>query len=266
MTTYVFGYYNFQVRGDTVIGNKYCQKLYGNNATYFDSSCLQYKNYIYFDNRKFYVDTSLLFDFNLNKGDTFNFLVNSPCYGISGYRKLAVDSVDSMYYGNKWRKRIRFEQPQFNNYFQNPITWVEGIGDLEHGYFWNGYNFYGWVADYECDVGFVQLICFKEPPYIPYGSNCFNGPCNTGIGIIDDEQNNILIYPNPSSEKVVVEQRMKGEMQANISDVLGKYVNTLSKRIGNKIEIDIRTLPNGIYFIIVQIDQERLLKKIIINK
>jgi hypothetical protein len=124
---------NFQITGDTVINNKYYQRLDTNTSYYFDTSCLGFVNYFYYENRKLYVDTFLLYDFNLNAGDTFNLYVSSiPLCSHNGYYPMIVDSVDSVYYGSSWRKRITFFQ--MSGFAFGPIVWVEGIGDINYGF------------------------------------------------------------------------------------------------------------------------------------
>jgi hypothetical protein len=67
------------------------------------------------------------------------------------------------------------------------------------------------------------------------------------------EQKNISlkIYPNPASDRLFVEINEISELNSQLSifDINGKLKNQEIKRYNNRIEIDIRNLNSGIYFV-----------------
>lgn len=260
INTTVHGFNNLQIKGDTIINGKYCQKLYGNSSQYFDTTCLQYNSYIHYNNRKLYADTLLINDFNLNAGDTFNLYVSDFCMNHNGYYKFPVDYTDSIYYGNKWRKRIVFKQISGFN-FGCPIRWVEGMGDIDHGLAVGGINFYGFVEQATC-TGFARLNCFQEQGLSAYGMYCYNGPCTTGLNEINNESN-ISIYPNPSAGIFIIESP-KHISSIEISNFIGEKIYS-SFLCSNKLEIDLSQKPQGIYFIKANSGLGIVIKKIIIQ-
>jgi len=64
-----------------------------------------------------------------------------------------------------------------------------------------------------------------------------------GTGIFEQGIANFQIYPNPASDKFVVE--CEGAVFITLYDILGKEV--LSQNVIGKAEINIRNLPNGVY-------------------
>ncbi len=258
---------NFQIKGDTVIGNKYCQKIDTSVSYYYDSACMKYSGRnLYYYSRKLYIDTFLIYDFNLVAGDTFNLYVNSWC-GHNGYYKMPVDSVDSMYYGNTWRKRITFKK--MSGFYFGPVRWVEGIGDIDYGfdiYLPPVYvGIYGGIEIDFCLSGFGRLNCFQEQGYAAYGNFCHNGSCATSV-IEENNSSNIFVYPNPSSSilNLVLRQAQDENAEIRITDMLGNIVKQEYNKV-EKISIDIGDLQNGIYFVCVKTSEGVLTKKIIVQ-
>jgi hypothetical protein len=230
----------------------------------FDTTCLNFYSYLYYHNKKLYLDiatsidttSDLLFDFNLNVNDTFNLYDGCTICGHSGYYPFPVDSIDSLFYGNKWRKRITFEyNASFN--FGGSVRWVEGIGDIDHGAFISGLDFYGNVEYLYNFGGSLLLECFQEPSHIPFGT-CYNGPCNTGIGEISG--NNVSIYPNPSTGKFTI----NATGNISIYNLLGEKIFS-QKLISEQNEIDLSSHPKGVYFAQIATEGRTVTKKIVIQ-
>lgn len=96
---------------------------------------------------------------------------------------------------------------------------------------------------------------------------------DTGVGLTDNNMSEKLnVYPNPASDKLTIsiDQIGNSNNQVMIYDVLGKqlkkieFVSTIND--ANKIEIDVRELSNGTYFVKISSANETATKKIIINK
>jgi hypothetical protein len=243
-------YSNYMIKGDTIIGNKYCQKLYGSSTQNFDSNCTSYLNYIYYFNRQLYTDTNLLYDFNLNVDDTLKLYMNSgPCMSENGYYPIPVDTVDSLYYGNKWRKRIVFQDTYHTNHF-GAIVWVEGIGDYKLGMTSEAYNFYGEVAGNNCLAGGWASDCFQEPGYNSIGS-CNYTSCASAINK-SYETNKIFltISPNPFNNEAVINANYKLQNASlSIYNCLGMKVKFINNIMEQSIILTRDNLPAGIYLL-----------------
>ncbi|MDF2436222.1 MAG: hypothetical protein K0Q95_598 [Bacteroidota bacterium] len=284
-STMNFVYENDYIKGDTIINNKYCQKIYTSNSQYFDTTCMQFSRYIYYNNRRLYTDSAvsidtnsiLLYDFNLNAGDTFNLFLSEICPGHNGYYKLPVDHTDSMFYGGRWRKRIVFETLPGFYFGSNPITWVEGIGDIDHGlsstlfkYAWGGYglyggmrNFYGQIEQCYCNNGLTKLNCFQEPGYATYGTACSLSNCATAVNEINDHPD-IYIFPNPTSEALFIENSYDDILELRLLNTVGSQVVEMRNIKSRNVHLTLGGLNNGVYILEVKTDKRVLTEKIIV--
>jgi len=110
-----------------------------------------------------------------------------------------VDSVDSVKINGTYRKRINTSFPSRGFIEQ----WIEGIG-CNNGLFYSGY--------YIFDYGY-QLLCFHHNDSLYY-LNSPNDSCyyiTTNINDKNISLNNILIYPNPTYNKIYIESNIKLE-------------------------------------------------------
>jgi photosystem II stability/assembly factor-like uncharacterized protein len=78
---------------------------------------------------------------------------------------------------------------------------------------------------------------------------------------------NIWAYPNPSSGKVTVEMAAPmGQTEITLSDINGRIVKSfIINEIDNKFSFDVSEVSAGIYFINVQTEHDKEVKKIIIS-
>jgi hypothetical protein len=261
---------SFRINGDTIINNKYLQKLdtgFFITSSYYDTICMApSKRYLYYNNRVLYIDTVLLYDFNLNNGDTFNLHYSfNECGHPVGYYKMVVDSVDSIYYGNKWRKRINFKQMSSFNF--GPVRWVEGIGDIDYGFFDVAFVYpnspYSGIEHAFCFGGYERLNCFQEPGQVTYGNYCQNGSCTTGINEIN-VNDDVFIYPNPTSGKFTTQVANGGELK--ITNVLGECIHqSLISNLQAQFPIDLSLQPEGVYFVQIKTAEGNITKKIVVQ-
>ena len=282
-TTTIPVFENIFIAGDTLFGNRYCQKIYSSKSQYFDSTCMQFTGYLYYKNRRLYTDTTsiidtsstLIYDFNLNATDTFNFFVHNLWN--NGNFKIAVDHCDSMYYGNHWRKRIVFKQVS-NPYFCGPVTWVEGIGDIDHGlssrlfsnapatngFFGGAENYYG-AIDQCCRTNeIVRLNCFQETGYNTFGPDCTPSSCISTNVNETYEIGNIFAFSNPVADKLTIHIPKQERTLLYIYNNIGQEISVETIQNENA-EYDVSDLSNGVYFLRMQLNNNVVTKKIIIQ-
>ena len=94
------------------------------------------------------------------------------------------------------------------------------------------------------------------------GAAYFLGPLETNINTINE--NNITIYPNPTSDKINFDFANNDILQINISDITGKTIISKTEVQQNET-IDLSNFENGIYFINIQTTNEIFTTKIIKN-
>ncbi len=261
-------YENLYIKGDTIINNKYCQKLFSSNSHYFDTTCMHFDRYMYYYKKKLYTDptisidtnSNLQYDFNLNVGDTFSIYVQDViCSSYNGYYNETVGSVDSMYYGNKWRKRIVF-QHNFN-FGSYPLRWVEGIGDIDHG-LWFKSNLYGFIEFAFCTSCLVNFSCYQEPGFASFGNSCATSSCAPTGNEINDKSS-FVVSPNPANNNISI-TGINSKTTIKIFDVFGRLV--LSKEIERDTSIDVQNLSQGIYTLKSESNINRTYNKVVIVK
>ncbi len=99
--------------------------------------------------------------------------------------------------------------------------------------------------------------------------------CNSTIGIEENEQeNNMLLYPNPASNEVVVAYTSSSNnntLSISLTSAIGQKMMDLvlektTQSLRSETTIDISKLPNGFYFIEVKDGFKSTTKKLVINR
>jgi len=134
---------------------------------------------------------------------------------------------------------------------------------------------------YDSTNGFVKLTVFPDggTQTITFRARIYdeNNPADgdtctfilnsmpTSISSFDELNNNVIIYPNPSSSIINIES-IKDFNNIIISDLSGKQVIKNKFNFSNAINTDVSLLPLGLYFVSIY-NNDRLLdtKKISIN-
>ncbi len=257
-------YWHYQIKGDTVISGRYYQKIYNSNTSSIpiDTTCPKTSNLLYFDSNRVYYNTTLIYDFNLNLGDTFNLYVNGPSH--NGYYPFVVSFVDSIFVGSRWRKRITLAKSGFNF---SPIKWVEGIGDINYGF----NSSYGSVESYIYTGGYGQLTCFSEHWQSTYGINCTfsNGTCLVGLEEGNNEMKQINLIPQPASDIMYIQSTQLVFRQEEIPiiyDISGKQ-HTIPMQYINKntYKLEVSILSAGFYVVAIKTEKGVVRKKIIVQ-
>lgn len=164
----------------------------------------------------------LLYDFNLNVGDTVKgYFSYSP--------SLIVTSIDSVLVGGAYRKSW--------NLNQQPMSIIEGIGLIP-----DFLKIPWWEAA-------VELNCFSENNQKLYPTYDPTSGCALITSIKEKEElADFSIYPNPSNGKFQLKVNNRKSALLEITDILGNGI--LKKQIQNEItDLDLSEHPNGVYFV-----------------
>ena len=81
-----------------------------------------------------------------------------------------------------------------------------------------------------------------------------------GVGIADQELNEVKVYPNPAMSTVNVEFPTSGTYEVQIQDQTGRIVRK-AKGSGTKSSINVSTLSQGMYYIDIQWNEMRFTKR-----
>ncbi len=242
----------FKIEGDTVINSLAYKNLWITTDSAMNDFLLngfvREESGVVFYLKRFYDEEGVLYDFNLEKGDTASVL-SEFCDEI----RIVIQETDTVEYFGVPRKRWILDG-WADDY------WIEGIGSN-----------YGLVYTklYECTADIMkELTCFHENDtlyYIKEGEvECFQ----TNVGIDDNpDQNALIIRPNPvTGGQSFTMQCEDGINEVGIFNIYGKKVNCLMFDSKQEVTIPTNYLTPGLYLIKIITDKDHLFSgKIIIR-
>jgi hypothetical protein len=261
-------YEKFIINGeDTSINGKIYKKVYLFYDTVFNINTALYIGGIREENKKIYYigdsvrrgkpfifsnQETLLFDFSISIGDTLPTSQSTACNFDYPFQ---VTGIDTVMIGNKLRKVFKFYPPE--------VEWVEGIGSIE-----------GQFTGLLCAVLPIpikwsygnNLICFKQNDTIVYFNNQFpecmplNVPAKSAI------IENIIISPNPATNYLTlkVDNFQLLPFTFQLYDMQGRL--QLTGKTGNtQTEINVATLPRGLYVLKIITEKEIITKKVVLQ-
>ena len=198
-------------------------------------------------------DEVMLYDFNLQVGDTFRF-------GNSFFSQYAfvADIVDSITLMNgEKRKHI-----SLNGGYEE---WIEGIGSTRG------------LFDAFCDVFLLDfgtsLLCFNENGIQKFQNPNFTNCFYTNLGINENKTNfDFQISPNPSSTLSELNFNLAQAdcLTIKLVELSGKTFKTIAPSNfhegEHKIKLDVSALESGIYFIQIQGQKYTAIEKLVVIK
>jgi len=192
-------------------------------------------------NSIFHGQERILYEFNLEKGDSFKF--SSPAG--RDFREFP-DSVinvtfyvDTTFYQNN-RKKIVLHWMSSSNFIYS-TTWVEGIGNLKG---WLGYSFHrlGFeLSETTCNL--VQ-VCEGNLNIHPNGP----GQCNEAILSVDFINHRLNVSPNPTHNNITLKLPNTELYHITIFNVNGKVVKEIELEGNENYEISME-YPKGMYYL-----------------
>ncbi len=262
----IYNIYNLYISGDTTIEEITYHKLYEDGYKY-SPNCPPPGPFYYYNqyygafrqdtfNKKIYLNFGegdlLAYDFNLNVGDTL-----PPTYLSMQYPNYIVQSIDSLYVGNDYRKRYCI----FSDYFQDYMWLIEGIGSY-YGAFellapnWDEYQH--------------QLGCIYQDDEVIW--SLAPSPSGFGCELITStkeqiSENEISISPNPfkSFTNIKIPENYTN-VSLSMYNSFGQKIIEIKNSYEQTIRIERGNLESGLYFIQIAQDNDHILtKKIMIQ-
>lgn len=175
-------------------------------------------------------DEQILYDFSMQIGDTI-------CIYDHGYYKdfLVVVEIGETFVGNNPRRELVLEYP-----FGVTETWIEGVGSL-YGIINSGAQFLmGGITDLLCYYENGDLIWQNTMP--GFGRCYIINP--DGIDETE-EKTSLLLFPNPSKEKVTIEGIEAAKVE--VYSAFGQLV----KIVRETNELNVADLPEGLYLLCI---------------
>lgn len=268
-----WNYYDLQLNGDTLIGQKLYKIIYDLNG---------FSPYAYLreDSGKVYVirepenelpylngylwgslnniDTTefILYDFTLQVGDTFTTrILKCGAYiewgddSIEHKQNFILSNIDSVILNNgAIRKQFHFDNPyddwSSENYFfgEDPI-WIEGIGSI-NTLFYNETGNYQWCGWFDAGYSSFKTACYSLNDTILWGVPNCQFPTSVNEVIAPEKME---VYPNPTTGIITI-QGIKENADYSIYNVIGKLIKSGTT---TNNQIDVGELAIGMYVLAV---------------
>lgn len=185
---------------------------------------------------------TLLYDFNLNVGDTL-----PPSYNQG--QGVYVSKIDSVLVGNKYHKRFKIKP---FNYWPSTDTnhaIIEGIGST--------FGLYNEMVVY-LESG-ERFSCFRHNTATYPANDCSFA---TGISTSIKQDFDFKIFPNPSTG--IFSINFFEKFQFSVYDIYGREVFQ-SKSLNQSATLDMSLYPKGIYFVRGKSNDKIFSRKIVLK-
>ena len=200
----------------------------------------------------------ILYNFNVQAGDDWKTTVKSGTNTLT--YTISVDSVGTITTNGMNLKRlfVKYNTALFG-ISSNTITERFGCNQFMFNYA----NPQGAACDLD---GFYSYLCYKDSQFGSKQFTNFDCDYNTvGLENLENENNSLAIYPNPTSSNITIENKSSSQqLKVVVSDPLGKTI--LKQNLADTQTIDVSTLQNGIYFLQVFEKDNLLVNKKIVKE
>lgn len=146
------------------------------------------------------------------------------------------------------------------DFSQNPNLYSVGIGEspnLEYIDMRNGNNeiiqmfHIGGCEELKCVYVDDKTAPYMEEWNMDYGTFVNNEAECEALHTEEEETNEFLLFPNPVKDKFFIKNDNQTILKVKILDIQGRRVKE-KRGMQDEIEIDLRELPSGVYFVIIE--------------
>ncbi len=226
---------------------------------YFRQDTAQKKVFLY--NFSSHSD-SLLYDFNLQVGDTLT--QSRISWGSTNLTQFPyiVTSIDSVLIGGQFRKRFNYQQLDSSAFCAFEISsMIEGIGCIS-----------GLMNGPGCFETFANLQEFIQDNIVLVGSSATVFYYCPDYTFIDEAKNSseknafLTLSPNPTSSTFTITTTAQLQnAQVEIYNVVGVAVQSEFINKKSEMSVEVSALPPGIYFVKVKGDKWSAVQKLVIQ-
>lgn len=246
-------YSTLEVIGEVEINGKECRIIYGSGAcSEFDEA----ENYLYEENDQVFIydlendQFVLLYDFNLQPGDTMSY--HLPVTGDTYYR---LDSISHLILGADTLRVQHF-------------TWLEGSAEMGPKVYERiGNNKFLYPVVGFCDPGVGGLRCYEDDVLGLQKFSNPDKPCDYTftVSTSDLKENAIRIYPIPTYDEITLEANNLIKTVEWIDIHTGAVLrNDLIN--ANSVSLESFNIHPGLYLLKVNMtDGSKILKKVLIS-
>ncbi len=274
------GYIKYMYEKDTLILNQLCQKITKSSMDfYFDingilhywgeTKCETNFTYVSGDTVFYYRDNQffVLYNFGASVGDSWIVSTTNEFGYCKDTSSVEVTETGTILINGTSYRYINLK-PTPNSFVGLKGKYVERIGCISTGIDDLQTLF---PSEYQCDslpyeVEFAmsQFRCFEDqsfPLYNVVGEDC--EALFDHVGIYQNNNSDINCYPNPTEGIIHLNTSISENYTIDIYTVCGTHIQSFEIN-ANHSSLDISRLPNGIYFLEINISKsERFIKKIV---
>jgi hypothetical protein len=127
-------------------------------------------------------------------------------------------------------------------------TFVERI--LFYG--WASYNLFPIDCERDNIIGgppVTSFRCYEDDSFPLYNISNYGCGSLTGIKSLQENADNIVIYPNPAEDRLTLELPNASHYSLQLTDMLGNNRPLAAEMGDSKLRADLGAIPPGIYFI-----------------
>jgi len=253
------GYSHTQVYSyekDTIFcGNKYSIIHIGNSKAYIHNK--QEKTYILKEagcDKKEY----LLYDYTINIGDTVwlgLFTANQTSIDTIAY-VLKKENIYNQFGLNMRQLVLESSQKELSPF--PTLNWIEGVGAEEHPFYPLAYS-----DKSEEDYSY-ELLCFRKDESLVYQNTKWNDCDINTTGIINIEESEITIAPNPFHNQLKISSIKQIINQIKVLDITGSIVLQVYSFDSKEIILYMNeSLPTGMYLFQIFTNDEMIQQKVL---
>lgn len=249
--------------GDTIISTLHYKKILGSGYCQSQSTCCYYYNVyqgalrqdsihkkVYYRNNSLTAVDTVLYNFNLNVGDTLP-------VGYNNYRGANyVSSIDSILIGTNYRKQYHISVRGSTSYSDsNYVSLIEGIGSTL------GLT-YQIFPPFEAGS---YLNCFTQNNVQLYTNPMRNCDLTIGIKAFNTQNSTFQIYPNPATNIISIDGLPLNEKtHIQIIDMFGNFVSELVVSDKTNVMINVSGLSEGVYNIRITNTEGSISKRVVL--
>lgn len=252
MAASYIGYELFEVEKDTIINSLNCNKIIQSRYYSWGLNWRDKPEFVRYENRRVYYyrygQFRLLYDFNLEVGDTLHFF--DPIASSENQDTITDLPIDSVVYVEQ--DDIIYKTFYFGDDPNSPYRIVGGIAELVGGLYW-----FLPITKFVIDTRPGVLRCYQDSAvYInlsPGDSTAcdytWTNPIFIGTEELHSDEEKLRVYPNPNNGTFTLNLdkiTLKEAERAVIYDLNGRVV--WQETVFKTLEIN-TNLPKGMYFL-----------------
>jgi len=90
---------------------------------------------------------------------------------------------------------------------------------------------------------------------------------NTTVGIREYDNTDLMLFPNPAADRVIINARQNHINKMHLTNVLGQQINTSPINRNQQIELDLSNCQNGIYLVEIELtDGGKEVRRLVIQR